>query len=398
VTSSAVFEPGAYAAGFIPLCVPEIRGNEDKYVQDCLRTGWVSSVGSYVDDFERLFAQACERRYAVATVNGTAAIHTALVALDVRPDEEVLVSTLTFIAPANAIRYAGAHPVFIDAEEDSWQMSVVALERFLTNSCRYDGKVLRNRESNRIVRAIIPVDILGSPCNMPEIAKLARAYGLHIIEDATESLGARLHTKHVGNHADVVCFSFNGNKLITTGGGGMIATDDEALAKRAKYLTTQAKDDPIEYIHGSVGFNYRLTNIQAAMGVAQLEQLEQFISLKRRHAAFYRDALANVDGITPMPTTADGFDTFWLYTILVDEHRFGMSSRDLLHFLQERRIQTRPLWQPLHRSPAHLGSTAVGGDVAEMLQSKALSLPSSVGLSLDEARTVVDAIRAAGAR
>lgn len=387
-------EPGApLPAGFIPLCVPEIHGNEWHYVKECLDTNFVSSVGSFVDRFERELATWAGARWAVATVNGTAALHIALLVAGVEPEDEVLVPTLTFIAPANAVRYAGAWPVFVDAEPESWQMDTGRVVDFLERGCRWRNGELRNAATGRRIRAILPVHILGHPVDMDPILQAARKYGLAVIEDATESLGARYRDVPVGRLGDIACFSFNGNKLITTGGGGMIVTDNEVWARRARYLTTQAKDDPIEFVHGEVGYNYRLTNIQAAMGCAQLESLAQRIAAKRRIAAAYADALKSVPGLTPMREAPWAFSVFWMYTILVEPARFGIGSRALLEKLEEREIQTRPLWQPAHRSPAHRGAHVIDGAVAQRLNQAALSLPCSVGLTASQQRQVCDALR-----
>ena len=375
-------EPGAPAPeGFAPLCVPEIRGNEWKYVKECLDTGWVSSVGSYVDRFEREVATKVGTRYAVATVSGTAALHIALLVAGVQPDDEVLVSTLTFIAPANAIRYVGAWPVFIDAEPDYWQMDPQKVTTFLEQECRWSNGRLHNRTTGRQVRAILPVHILGHPVDMDLILEVARNYGLVVIEDATESLGATYKGRMVGRLGDIACFSFNGNKIITTGGGGMIVTDNEAWARKAKYLTTQAKDDPVEFVHNEIGYNYRLTNIQAAIGCAQLEKLDEYIAIKRRIAKAYTDALTDIPGIAPPHEAAWAFSNFWLYTVLVDEAQYGVDSRGLLRRLEEHRIQARPLWQPAHASPAHRGAVETDCSTAEWLNRRALSLPCSVGLT-----------------
>lgn len=382
------------AAGFVPLCVPELRGNEWAYIKECLDTNWVSSVGSYVDRFERAVADRVGTAHAVATVNGTAALHVALQLAGVQPDDEVLVSTLTFIAPANAIRYVGANPVFVDAEPRYWQMDAERAADFLERGCTWRDGALYNRVTGRRVRAIVPVHVLGHPVEMTPLLEAARRYGLSVVEDATESLGAEWHGRPVGQLGDIACFSFNGNKLITTGGGGMLVTNDEQLARRARYLTTQAKDDPIEYVHEAVGYNYRLTNVLAAMGVAQMEQLDAYIAAKRDTAARYAEALGDLPGVEVMREAPWARSVFWLYTVLVDAERFGMDSRALLRALGERGIQTRPLWQPLHRSKAHAGAFAIGGEVAERLNRDALSLPCSVGLTPDEQTRVIEAMHA----
>ena len=380
----------------IPLCEPRIGGNEWEYVKQCLDTNWVSSAGSFVDRFESEFAAYIGPKYAVATVNGTAALHTGLLVAGVQSDDEVLVSTLTFIAPANAVRYVGAWPVFIDAEGSSWQMDPEKALDFLDKRCRFENGELRNRTTGRRVRAILPVHILGHPCDLDPLLEAARKYDLAVVEDATESLGAKYRGRTVGHLGDVSCFSFNGNKLITTGGGGMIVTDHQSWAERARYLTTQAKDDPIEYIHNEIGYNYRLTNIQAAIGCAQLEQVEEYIEAKRLTAQRYSDLLQSVPGVTPMPEAPWARSTFWLYTILVDEMQYGIDSRALMRQLASHRVQTRPLWQPIHRSRAHISPSADANWTADDLYGRGLSLPSSVGLEQDQQERVADLIQKLG--
>lgn len=383
---------------FIPLCVPEVGGNEWQYVKECLDTAWVSSVGAYVDRFEQMLAERVGSRHAVATVNGTAALHTALLVAGVRPDDEVLVSTLSFIAPANAIRYAGAWPVFIDAEEQFWQMDPQRVRDFLEHECETVDGGLRNRTTRRRVSAIVPVHILGHPVDLQPILELARRYDLAVIEDATEGLGASYAGQALGSIADIGCYSFNGNKMITTGGGGMLVTNRADWAEKARYLTTQAKDDPLEYVHGEIGFNYRLTNIQAALGCAQLERLETYLQRKREIAKGYQEGLRAVAGIAPMPVPARGESAWWLYTVRVDAADYGMDRKALMQRLTSCQIQTRPLWQPLHLSPAHAGSPCVGGEVAERLNASALSLPCSVGLPDADQQRVIAQIDASAAR
>jgi perosamine synthetase len=331
-------------------------------------------------------------KFAVATSSGTAALHVALLVAGVEPEDEVLVSTLTFIAPANAVRYVGAWPVFIDAEPGYWQMDPQRVIDFLEKECRWHEGRLINKTSGRRVKAVLPVHILGHPCDMEPIREAARKYSLVVVEDATESLGSKYRGKMVGRLGDIACFSFNGNKLITTGGGGMLVTDDESWARKAAYLTTQAKEDGVEYIHHQVGYNYRLSNIQAAIGCAQLERIEQHVAAKRRVAAAYADHLAGVRGITPMGQAPWADCVFWLFTVLVNEQTYGIDSRRLLGQLTQHRIQARPLFQPLHLSPAFEGVQRYGGEVAERIYRDALSLPSSVGLGGPELERVTDAL------
>ena len=377
----------------IPLCIPEIRGNEWAYIRECLDTGWVSSVGAYVERFEQDVAREVGAGHGVSTTSGTAALHTALLVGGIRRDDEVLVSALTFVAPANAIRYVGAWPIFIDAEPDYWQMSPQRVAEFLREDCHVVDGELRNRQTGRRVRAILPVHILGHPVDMDPIMALAHEFGLVVVEDATESLGAQYRGRNVGSLGNMACFSFNGNKLITCGGGGMIVTDDEDSATRARYLTTQAKDDPIEFVHEAVGYNYRLTNLQAAMGCAQLEQLDDYVAAKRRIASTYGEALGSIPGLTAMPVAPWADSVSWMYTMSVDAALYGIDCRTLLERLGAQNIQVRPLWQPMHLSPAHRESVAMACPIAEELYSTALSLPCSVGLTRQQQRRVCDALR-----
>jgi len=393
------YEPGIPPSkSVVPLCVPEIRGNEWSYVKECLDSNWVSSAGPFVDRFERDLAAYVGTKHAVATCNGTAALHIALLIAGVQADDEVLVSTLTFIAPANAIRYVSAWPVFMDSESGYWQMDPQRVKDFLEKGCQWRNGELYNKVTGRHVKAILPVHILGHPVDMDAILEMGRKYNLAIIEDATESLGAKYYRRMVGHLGDVACFSFNGNKIITSGGGGMIVSDNETRLHRAKYLTTQAKDRPVEYIHNEVGYNYRLSNIQAAMGCAQLERINDFIAAKRRIAHNYYKGLKNVKGIIPMTEAPWANSIFWMYTILVKEEVFGIGSKKLMEMLAAEGIQARPLWQPLHQSKAHLGMAGHDCPVSQGLHRAALSLPCSAGLSEDHQNLVIDAIREIGSK
>ena len=380
------------------MCVPSLGGNEWAYVKECLDTNWVSSVGAFVDRFETELAEYVGSKHAVATVSGTAALHIALLVAGVEPDDEVLLPALTFIAPANAVRYCQAWPVFVDVEPRFWQLDIDRAARFLEDECVVREGALHNRASGRRVKAVLPVHVLGHPVDMDPLLDLARRYGLAVVEDATESLGARYKDRMVGNLGDIAVFSFNGNKLITTGGGGMIVTDNREWADRARYLTTQAKDDPIEYVHDEVGFNYRLTNVQAAMGCAQLEDIEDRIAAKRAIAEAYRDGLVDVEGVALPEEAGWASSAWWLYTVLVDRAAFGLDSRAVLLSLGDAGIQTRPLWQPLHLSSAHAGSQGGRCEVAERLHRDALSLPSSVGLTPGEQQRVIEELKRSKAK
>jgi perosamine synthetase len=385
----------------IPLSEPHLEGREWDYIKECLDTGWVSSAGRFVDDFEARLAGEIGAEYAVSTVNGTAALHVALLAAGVGADDEVLCPALTFIAPANAVRYVGAWPVFVDAEPATWQMDPGLVAEFLAEKCEKKGGVLVNKATHRRLAAILPVHILGHPVDMDLICEAAAEHGLAVIEDAAESLGAAYKGRKVGALGRISCFSFNGNKLITSGGGGMIVTDDRELARRARHLTTQARSGGDEYIHDEVGYNYRLTNIQAALGLAQLERLDDHIAAKRRIAAAYREMAGTVPGLDFMAEADWAESVFWLSTVLVEPEKFGMDCRQLRAALSAEGIQSRPLWQPMQRSAAHPGADFVhraarnDESVADDLYARALSLPSSVGLDGAGQERVVAAIKAA---
>jgi perosamine synthetase len=282
--------------------------------------------------------------------------------------------------------------VLIDAEPVYWQMDVGRALDFIENQCKWTGGKLVNKTTGRRVSAIVPVHILGHPVDLDPLLDIATKYELAIVEDATESLGAEYRGRKVGNLAQIGCFSFNGNKIITTGSGGMIVTNDSSWAAKAKYLSTQAKDDPIEYVHKEIGFNYRLSNVNAALGCAQMELLDEFIAIKRGIAAEYAKAFAYLPGVTMMQEASWARSIFWLNTVLIDREVYGEDSRALLKRLARRGIQARPLWEPLHRSQALGEVQSVGGEVADDINRRALSLPSSVGMTPEQVQEVIGAV------
>lgn len=373
---------------FLPLSIPHLAGREWEYVKDCLDTGWVSSVGSYVNKFEDEFAQAVGTSHAVATSNGTTALQVALQVCGVKPGDQVLVSDLTFIASANSISHLGATPIFIDAETRYWQMDPAIVADYLGNECTYLNGETFHKASGQRVKAIMPVHILGNPVNMDPLLELAQEYNIAIVEDATESLGAEYKHRKLGSVGDAAAFSFNGNKLITTGGGGMITTNHEALAKRAKHLTTTAKTDPIEFIHDEIGYNYRLVNILAAIGCAQLEQLEAFLAKKREIANWYNSFFDHNHHIVIMPEPEYGKSALWLYTVRFPER----DSRPILKTLEAKQIQTRPLWQCMHQSPAYSHLPKRENINSALLQRECLSLPCSVSLTQADVERVAESV------
>lgn len=372
----------------IPLFVPNLTGNAAQYVNECIKTNYVSSIGPFVDRFEKEFSAHVNSRYAVATASGTAAIHLAMRLAGVGPGDEVFVPTLTFIASANPIVYEKAIPVFVDAEAETWNLDPDLVLEELNR---------RAKTGSKQPKAIEVVHILGHPAKLEALVDTCKRFGIIIIEDAAEAAGGRyisgmLAGRHVGTVGHIGCFSFNGNKIITTGGGGMLVTDQEDLARRAKHLSTQAKRPGVDYQHDEVGYNYRLTNLAAALGVAQLEQLNDFIEKKRQIAARYNKAFKSIEGITLPPNSSWAFATFWLYSICIDPAEFGCDYLTLLNHLSSKGIETRPIWSPLHTQPMYRDAKFLGSGVAEALASCALSLPCSVGLGLEEQERVIHEI------
>jgi len=376
----------------IPLAEPRMFGAEAPYLAECVATNWVSSAGPFVERFERELGTMTGVRHAVACSTGTAAIHVALLAAGVEPEDEVLVPDLTFVATACAVRYCGAWPVLIDAEPAHWQMDVDKALQFLERECVWQGGRLVNRATGRRVRAILPVHLLGHPVDMAPLRDVAARLGLAIVADAAEALGAGYRGEPIARAADVAAISFNGNKVVTAGGGGVVLTDDEHLAARVRYLTTQAKDDAVEGVHGAIGFNYRLTNLQAAVGVAQLEHLDECLASKRRSAAHYARTLADLPLTLPREA-AWATSSWWLYTVLVDETRFGLDRPRVMRALAERGIETRPLWAPVSTQKPFANCQAYRIEHAGDLHRRSLSLPSSVGITQAQLDTVTDALR-----
>jgi perosamine synthetase len=381
--------PGAQAPpGGVPLAAPDIGELERRFVDESLRSGWVA-YGSFVERLEAEVRGLLGVDHAVGVASGTAALHLALLVAGVRPGDEVVVPALSFISPAFAIRYVGAHPVFVDAEPRYRQLDPERLAALLEDECDVTAEGLIRRASGRRIGAIVPVDVLGHPADIDAVNALASKHGVPVVEDAAEALGASLRGRPAGALAGIGCLSFNGNKIVTAGSGGMVVSQDAAVAERVRYLATQAKDDPLEYVHGAIGFNYRLSNVHAALGYGQLLRLEEFVAAKRRIAAAYTDSLRAVPGIELPAEAADAVCTFWLYTIHVHAKEYGLSSRELLGRLVQAGIQARPLWQPLHRSPAFGDAFQRACPVADALHATGLSLPSSVTLTpADQARVI----------
>ena len=372
----------------IPLSVPSISGNEMKYLKECIDSEWVSSAGSFVGQFESKISDYTGSRYAIAVVNGTSALHLSLMISGVGHNDEVIIPTVTFIAPVNAITYCGASPIFMDSDE-FFNIDVEKTIEFLTNETITKKGYTYNKTTNKRIAAIIPVHVWGNAVNIEQLVGICKEKKIEIIEDASESLGTRynskkLEGKHTGTIGSFGCISFNGNKIITTGGGGMILTNKQKFAEKAIYLSTQAKDDPKRYIHNNVGYNYRITNIQAALGVGQLEQLEKFINLKKAIRQSYLSHFKDISGITLSPSPNYANNNYWLNVIHINEEKYGRSINDLNEKFEANNIEVRPVWMLNHLQKPfkHYQSYNIENAIKQIKNS--LCIPSSTKLSNED--------------
>lgn len=363
-----------------PLHEPLFCGNENKYVQECIDTGWVSSVGKFVDRFEADLAAYTGVKRAVAVVNGTAALHVCLILSDVKPNDEVLVPALTFIATANAVTYCHAVPHFVDSTYDTLGIDPDAIDAYLSEigELRADGYY--NIKTGRRIRAVVPMHTFGHPVDMDKIITVCEKYQLALIEDAAESAGSFYKGRHTGNFGRIAAMSFNGNKTITTGGGGAVLTNDAELGKLAKHITTQAKiPHRWAYAHDRIGYNYRMPNINAALGCAQLEKLPEYVEKKRRLAEKYREALENVPGIRFFVEPEFAKSNYWLNAILLDEA--VANERDyVLGILNDAGIGSRPIWDLMYTMPMFANCPRMDCKVSEDIGRRLINLPSSVRL------------------
>jgi len=369
----------------IPLTAPNLCGNEWKYVKECIDTEWVSSSGKYVDLFEQKIADYTGTRHAVACVNGTAALQVSLRLAGVKPGDEVIVPTLTFIAPINAVAYNGARPVFMDADEFYNIDSGKTLE-FIKEKTVFKNGFSYNKTTQSRIAAIIPVHVWGNAVWLDDLTRLCEERNIAIVEDASESLGSVYSKgKNTGRHTGTIgqfgCLSFNGNKIITTGGGGMILTNNPALAEKAKYLTTQAKDDPVRYIHNEIGYNFRLTNIQAALGVAQLEQLLDTLVRKREIHKRYTDEMEAIDGLSIVEGPDYANNNHWLNLLQIDNTLYEGDRESIMKRLEKNGIQTRPVWKLNHEQKPFRKCQNYKIEQANELVEKSLCLPSSSNLT-----------------
>ncbi|OGO03618.1 MAG: aminotransferase DegT [Chloroflexi bacterium RBG_13_53_26] len=363
----------------IPVCEPLLTGKELDYVADCLRTNWVSSMGKYIAQFETQFASYCGCKHGVSTTNGTAALHLALASLGIGLGDEVIVPAFTMAASVFSIIYTGAKPVLVDSEPETWNLAVSKIEEKVTTK----------------TKAIMPVHIYGHPCDIDPIMQIAKRHGLSVVEDAAEAHGAWYKSRKAGGVGDVGCFSFYANKIITTGEGGMLVTNDDRIAERARRLKDQAYSPAMRFLHTDLGFNYRMTNIQAAIGLAQLENIDVFVDLRRKNAFSYNAALGHLPGITLPPEKEWARSVYWMYSILIGDD-FGVGRNELMQRLKEKGIDTRPFFIPMHMQPAFLTMGLFKEEsypIAEDLSRRGLYLPSGSGLRDEDLNYVCRSIR-----
>lgn len=382
---------------FIPLSVPNLKGNELKYVVDAVEKEWVSTGGSYINKFEEDIAKYLNVDGAVACQSGTAGLHLSLILSGVEAGDEVIAPTLTFIAAVNPIKYIGAEPVFMDCD-DTLTMDPEKLRSFCEEQCDLiEGKLI-NKSTKKHIKALVVVHVFGNIADMEKIMDVAAQYNLKVVEDATEALGSQLlegryKGKFAGTIGDFGVYSFNGNKIITTGGGGMMVSTNEELLKKAKFISTQAKSDELYYIHDEIGYNYRMTNLQAAMGVGQLEQLPKFIKTKEDNYNLYKEELNKIEGLSMLNFREDIKPNYWFYSLIIDNDKFKYTRDELLHKLQEEGIQTRPIWGLIHEQKPYRNSESYKIEKANYYIDRVLNIPCSTNLETADVKRVIEKIK-----
>jgi perosamine synthetase len=381
---------------FIPLSVPNLKGKELEYVTHAVETEWVSTGGPYVNDFELKVAEYAKCKGAVSCQNGTSGLHIALEVCGVTKEDEVIVPTLTFIAAVNPVKYIGAEPIFMDCD-DSLTMDVDKLKDFCETECSFTNGKLINNSTKKNIKALIVVHVFGNMADMEGIIEVANKYNLKVIEDATEAIGTyyiegKYNGKHAGTIGDIGVYSFNGNKIMTTGGGGMIASDNEELLKRAKHLTTQAKSDELYYTHDEIGYNYRMTNLQAALGLAQLEQLEDFIKVKKGNYDFYKNEIQKIPGLKILDFKDSIRPNYWFYALYV-EQEYTLNRDQIIKYLASKKIQVRPIWGLISDQKPYEGSQTYKIDKAKQYLEKVVNIPCSSNLSREDAGYVIECLK-----
>lgn len=370
----------------IYLSPPHMSGNEQKYINEAFETNWIAPLGPNVDAFEKELAEYVGSKGAAAVSSGTAAIHLALRLLDVQQGDKVFCSSLTFIASANPILYQGAEPVFIDSEPDTWNMSPLALERAMEQA----------KKEGKLPKAVVVVNLYGQSAKMDEILAICNHYQVPVVEDAAESLGSTYKGKKSGTFGKFGIYSFNGNKIITTSGGGMLVSDDVEALQKARFLATQARDPAPHYQHSQIGYNYRMSNIVAGIGRAQLEVLDERVKARRAIFDRYVQALGDIEGIHFMPELEGTMSNRWLTTLTIDQQALGVTPMDIINALAEENIESRPVWKPLHLQPVFNGVTYYshqeGWSVSDELFANGICLPSGSSMTVEEQNRVIDVI------
>jgi len=381
---------------FIPLSVPNLKGKELEYVTHAVETEWVSTGGPYVNDFEEKVAAYTKCKGAVSCQNGTSGLHIALQVCGVTKEDEVIVPTLTFIAAVNPVKYIGAEPIFMDCD-DSLCMDVNKLKNFCQTECDFvEGKLI-NRKTDKHIKALVVVHVFGNMADMESIIDIASKYNLKVIEDATEAIGTyyiegKYKDKHAGTIGDIGVYSFNGNKIMTTGGGGMIVSNNEELLKKAKHLTTQAKSDELYYTHDEIGYNYRMTNLQAALGLAQLEQLEDFIKVKKENYETYKKGIKEITGLTLLDFKNSIRPNYWFYALYVDSE-YALNRDKIIKYLATNKIQARPIWGLISDQKPYKGSQTYKIEKARQYLENIVNIPCSSNLSQEDVLTVINILK-----
>jgi dTDP-4-amino-4,6-dideoxygalactose transaminase len=365
------------------LSSPHMSGREMAFVEEAFASNWITSLGPHVDAFEEEFCGVVGAEHAAALSSGTAALHLALALSGVGPGDEVVVSSLTFAASVNPILYLGARPIFVDSERGSWVMDPALVAEVITDRAR----------SGRPPRCVVPVHLYGQVADMDPILEVCARYEVPVVEDAAEALGSTYRQRAAGTLGEVGIFSFNGNKIITTSGGGMLVSSNAGLVARARKLATQARDPAPHYQHSEIGYNYRMSNVLAGIGRAQLQVLEERVAARRRNFAYYSAALGDVPGLEFMPDAGWGRHTRWLTTLTIDSHGFGADREAVRLALEQANIEARPVWKPMHLQPVFAGYPAIGGSVSEDIFNRGLCLPSGSDLTEGDLERVVDVIR-----
>jgi len=381
---------------FIPLSVPNLKGRELEYITKAVETEWVSTGGPYVNTFEEEIAKYVKSKGAVSCQNGTSGLHIALQICGVTKDDEVIVPTLTFIAAVNPVKYIGAEPIFMDCD-DSLCMDADKLLEFCDKECSsIDGRLINNK-TNKHIKVILVVHVFGNMANMERIMEVAEKFNLKVIEDATEAIGTyytkgRFEGKYAGTIGKIGVYSFNGNKIITTGGGGMIVSDDEELLKKAKHLTTQAKSDELYYAHDEIGYNYRMTNLQAALGLAQLEQLETFIKTKKENYKIYKEKIEEIPGLSILDFKICIRSNHWFYAMKCDDE-YPLNKDEIIKYLASKGVQSRPIWGLISDQKPYLNSQAYKIEKAKYYIENIVNIPCSSNLSQEDVLYVIECLR-----